>query len=70
MLREALAVETAEFPRCRAGLKLAEVLAEELDKPDDAVKLLDQLCTNLKRRDLIKLLRDASDGYRKQAQEP
>ena len=38
MLREALAAETAEFPRCRAAMKLAEILADDLEKPDDAVE--------------------------------
>jgi tetratricopeptide (TPR) repeat protein len=68
MLREALAAETAEFPRCRAAMKLADILADELDKPDEAVKLLDQLRTNLKRRDLSNELREASDRIRKQAE--
>ena len=67
MLSEALAAETAEFPRCRAAMKLAEILADDFEKPDDAVKLLDQLRLNLKRRDLINKLREASDRYRKQA---
>ncbi|MFI5455400.1 MAG: tol-pal system YbgF family protein [Isosphaerales bacterium] len=68
MLREALAAETGEFPRCRAAMKLAEILADDLEKPDDAVKLLDQLRTNLKRRDLINELHEASARYRKQAE--
>ncbi len=69
MLREALAAETAEFPRCRAAMKLAEILADDIEEPDDAVKLLDEQSANLKRRDLIKELREACDRYRKQAEE-
>jgi tetratricopeptide (TPR) repeat protein len=68
MLREALAAESAEFARCRAALKLAEILADDLDKRDDAAKLLDQIRTTLKRRDLINELREASDRYRKPAE--
>jgi tetratricopeptide (TPR) repeat protein len=68
MLRQALASESAEFPRSRAALKLAEILADDLDKPDDAAKLLDQIRTTFKRRDLINQLREASDQYRKPAE--
>ncbi len=69
MLREALAGETAEFPRCRAAMKLAEILADDLEKPDEALKLLDQLRTQLKRRDLINELREAAEGIKKQAEQ-
>jgi tetratricopeptide (TPR) repeat protein len=69
MLRRALTEETAEFPRCRAALKLAEILADERETPDAAVKLLDQLRTNLKRRDLINELREAAEGIKKQAEQ-
>jgi hypothetical protein len=68
MLREALAAETAEFPRCHAALKLAEILADDLDERDDAAKLLDQIRSTLKRRDLINELRETADRYRKPAQ--
>ena len=68
MLRAALAAETAEFPRCRAALKLAEILADDLEKRDEAVKVLDQLVTSIKRRDLVKELREAAEAYRKPAE--
>jgi predicted negative regulator of RcsB-dependent stress response len=71
LLRAALASEKAEFPRFRAALKLAEVLADHPAKRDDATKVLDGLRTELKRRDLIHQLRDASARYRRQqAEEP
>jgi predicted negative regulator of RcsB-dependent stress response len=71
LLRAALASEKAEFPRFRAALKLAEVLADDAAKRDDAMKVLDGLRTDLKRRDLIHQLRDASARYRRQqAEEP
>ncbi len=66
MLRESLAVETAEFPRCRAALKLSDILAGNLDRRADAIKLLDQIRANLKRRDLGNELHEAADRYRKQ----
>ncbi len=69
MLREALAAETADFARCRTAMKLAEILADDLDKPPDAVKLLDELRAKLKRRDRINELREASERYRKPAEE-
>jgi tetratricopeptide (TPR) repeat protein len=68
ILRESLAALPAEFPRFRAAMKLAEILADDLEKPDDALKLLEQIRPGLKRRDLIKELSDASDRYREQAQ--
>jgi predicted negative regulator of RcsB-dependent stress response len=67
ILREALAAETAEFAQFRTAMKLAEILADDLDKRDDAAKLLDQIRTSLKRRDLINEIRSAADGYRKPA---
>lgn len=70
LLREPLTNETAEFPRCRAALKLAEILAAELEKPGDAVKLLDEVLSNLHRRDLIHEVREAAEDYRKAATEP
>jgi tetratricopeptide (TPR) repeat protein len=68
MLREAIAAETAEFPRFRAAMKLAEILADDPAKREDAPKVLDQLRANLKRRDLINQLLDASNRHRKQAE--
>jgi len=68
MLREALAAESADFPRCRAAMKLAAILADDLEKTGEAVKLLDELRAKLKRRDLINELREASDRYRKPAE--
>ena len=65
ILRGALTTETAEFPRCRAAMKLAEILADDLEKRDEAAKLLDQVRSNLKRRDLVNQLREAADEYRK-----
>ena len=69
MLRDALRTETAEFPRCRAALKLAEILAGEMEKPGEAVALIDEILENLKRRDLVQELREAVTGYREQSKE-
>ncbi len=71
LLRAALSSETAEFPRFRAALKLAEILADDPAKRDDATKVFDGLGTDLKRRDLIHQLQVASARYRQQkAEEP
>jgi tetratricopeptide (TPR) repeat protein len=66
MLRGAMASETAEFPRFRAALKLSEILADDSAKRGEATKVLDQFRPNLKRRDLIHQLQEASNRYRKQ----
>jgi tetratricopeptide (TPR) repeat protein len=68
MLREALAAETAEFLRCRTAMKLATILADHLEKASDAVKLIDQVRSSLKRRDLINELREAADHIRRPAE--
>jgi tetratricopeptide (TPR) repeat protein len=66
LLRNALTGETAEFPRFRAGRKLAELLAENPSRRDEAVKILDQLREGLKRRDLIHQVQEALDRLRGQ----
>jgi hypothetical protein len=45
-----------------------KALADDIEKPDQAVILLDQLRANRKRRDLVNDLREASDRYRKQVE--
>jgi outer membrane protein assembly factor BamD (BamD/ComL family) len=69
LLREAMLSETAEFARFRAALKLAEIVAEEPARREDAIKVLEQLGKKLKRRDLKHQLGDAAERYRKQVEE-
>lgn len=63
-LRESLDGEQAEFQRYRAAILLAEVLAEDLNDRDAAVKLLDELLPNLKRRDFIRGVRERLQEFR------
>jgi tetratricopeptide (TPR) repeat protein len=65
MLRNVLVSETAEFPRFRAGLKLAEILLDEPARRDEGIKVIEQVRSGLKRRDLIHQLQVASDRHRK-----
>jgi hypothetical protein len=64
-----LASETAEFPRFRAGLKLAEILSEDPARRDEATKVVDQTRSGLKRRDLIHQLHESADRHRKRVNE-
>jgi tetratricopeptide (TPR) repeat protein len=68
ILRKVLASESAEFPRFRAGLKLAEILSEDPARRDEATKVVDQTRSGLKRRDLIHQLQAASDRHRKRVE--
>jgi hypothetical protein len=62
--RRALEPEQAEFPRFRAAVPLSEVLANDLNDREAAVKLLDELLPTLKRRDFTRGVRERLQEYR------
>jgi tetratricopeptide (TPR) repeat protein len=64
LLRRALESEQAEFPRFRAAMLLSEVLADDLNDREAAVKLLDELLPTLKRRDFSRGVRERLQEYR------
>ena len=63
-LQRALEQEQAEFPRFRAAMLLSEVLANDLNDREAAVKLLDELLPTLKRRDFSRGVRERLQEYR------
>ncbi|MDE2506235.1 MAG: hypothetical protein KGM43_03385 [Planctomycetota bacterium] len=58
VLRDALGRETAELARFRIGTRLAEILDDDLENPAEARKVLDDLKTKLRRRDLLDQVED------------
>lgn len=64
LLRRALEREQAEFPRFRAAMLLSEVLANDLNERESAVRLLEELLPALKRRDFSRGVRERLQEYR------
>lgn len=64
MLRRSLEGEEAEFQRYRAAVLLGEVLANDLNDRESAVKLLDELLPTLKRRDFRHEVQTRLQEYR------
>lgn len=65
LLRPAMTSEAAEFPKFRAAMKLAEILADDPRRRGAAAQILEDLLPRLKRRDLIRRVREAAEEHRK-----
>ena len=69
LLRAAIAAEDAEFPRFRAAIKLADLLADDPKSIMEARAILERLRPGLKRRDLVHQLQQALEHQRRPAGE-
>jgi tetratricopeptide (TPR) repeat protein len=65
LLRRALAEDKEEYARFRAAIRLAELLDDEQEDKTEAVRVLKDILSSLKRSDLAHRAREAIEGLEK-----